>query len=267
LADETSADFDAQCRLLSKLGLRYLDFRGAWMVNAFDLAAEQLCTAKTILASHGLRVSNISSPIGKNSIDEDFGRSLELMRHAADIARFFEAPYIRISSFLIPQGADADGYRDEVLRRIRELTHIAEKARVVLLHENAKDSYGATPRRCLDIVESMGSPNLRLAWDAGDRAPVGASPFRESYAALRPHLESIQIKYTLPETGQVAPFARRDGELVETLRSLGRYGYDGFISLEPRRHKASALDRSPSVLTEAWRAFTEILDAEDIPCS
>ena len=172
-ADEISPDFEAQCRLLSELGLRYLELRSAWDVNVLDLDCDQLCTAKKILASHGLAVSSIGSPIGKISIDEDFAPHLERMRHAADVARFFHAPYIRIFSFFIPEGADADSYRDEVLRRMRDLAAVAEEAGVILLHENEKDIYGDIPRRCLDIVESVGSPHLRLAWDAGNLVQVG----------------------------------------------------------------------------------------------
>jgi sugar phosphate isomerase/epimerase len=256
LADEISPDFDAQCRLLSKLGLRYLEFRSAWDVNALDLVAEELCTAKTILASHGLGVSSISSPIGRILIDEDFGPHLEQMRYAADVARFFDASYIRISSFVIPEGADADGCRDEVLRRMRDLSRVAEESRVILLHENENDTYGDSPRRCLDLVESVGSPHLRLAWDAGDLAPVGAASSTESYAPLRPYLEYIQIKDALLMAGQ-----------VETLRSLRRDGFDGFFSLEPRLDKTCVRDgpTGNGLFTDAWRAFTDLLNTEDIP--
>ena len=261
LADEISPDFDAQCRLLSKLGLRYLEFRSAWDVSALDLVAEELCMAKTILASHGLGVSSIGSPIGRIFIDEDFGPHLEQMRYAADVARFFDASYIRISSFVIPEGADADSYRDEVLRRMHDLTQVAAESRVILLHENETDTYGDTPRRCLDLVESVGSPHLRLAWDAGDLAPVGVppiteSPITESYAPLRPHLEYIQIKDALLMAGQ-----------VETLRSLRRDGFDGFFSLEPRLDKTCVRDGSTGTgqFTDAWRAFTDLLNTEDIP--
>ena len=83
------------------LGLQYLELRSAWDVNVLDLDADQLGTAKKTLAAHGLAVSSIGSPIGKISIDDDFGPHLERMRHAADVARFFDAPYIRIFSFFI----------------------------------------------------------------------------------------------------------------------------------------------------------------------
>ena len=103
-------------------------------------------------------------------------------------------PTSGIFSFFIPDGDDPDDHRDEVLRRMRELTDVAEEAGVVLLHENEKDIYGDIPRRCLDIVESVGSPHLRLAWDAANFVQVGVRPFTEGYAHLRPHLEYMQIK-------------------------------------------------------------------------
>ena len=79
----------------------------------------------------------------------------------------------------MPAGDDPDRHRDEVLRRMRELAAVAEQAGVVLLHENEKDIYGDIPRRCLDIVESVGSDHLRLAWDAANFVQVGVRPFSE----------------------------------------------------------------------------------------
>ena len=50
-------------------------------------------------------MSSIGSPIGKIFIDEDFPPHLERMRHAAEVAHFFGAPYIRIFSFFLRPGA------------------------------------------------------------------------------------------------------------------------------------------------------------------
>ena len=59
--------------------------------------------------------------------------------------------------------------------------------------------------RCLDIVESVGSPALRLAWDSANFVQVGvARPFDDGYRMLRPHLEYLQVKDALSETGEVS---------------------------------------------------------------
>jgi sugar phosphate isomerase/epimerase len=268
-SDEISPDFDAQCTLVGKLGLQYLELRSAWDTNVLDLDTDQLNEAQRILGAHGLKVSSIGSPIGKIFIDEDFEPHLVRMRHAADVARFFEAPFIRIFSFFMRDGSNPDDHRDEVLRRMSGLASVAEDAGVVLLHENEKDIYGDIPRRCLDIVESVGSEHLKVAWDAANFVQVGVRPYTEAYAMLRPHLAYVQIKDARLDTGEVVTSGEGDGEIVETIRALRADGFDGFFSLEPHLGQAHALGgfSGPELFTEAWQVFTDILKAENIAYS
>ena len=268
-SDEISPDFDAQCTLVGKLGLQYLELRSAWDTNVLDLDTDQLNEAQRILGAHGLKVSSIGSPIGKIFIDEDFEPHLVRMRHAADVARFFEAPFIRIFSFFMRDGSNPDDHRDEVLRRMSGLASVAEDAGVVLLHENEKEIYGDIPRRCLDIVESVGSEHLKVAWDAANFVQVGVRPYTEAYAMLRPHLAYVQIKDARLDTGEVVTSGEGDGEIVETIRALRADGFDGFFSLEPHLGQAHALGgfSGPELFTEAWQAFTDILKAENIAYS
>jgi sugar phosphate isomerase/epimerase len=264
--DEIAADFTEQCTVARDLGLRYIEFRSAWGINILDLDDRQLETARQTLAAHGLAVSSIGSPIGKIFIDEDFEPHLERMRHAAEVARFFEAPYIRIFSFFIRPGTDPDDHRDEVLRRMTALAQVAEETGVFLLHENEKEIYGDIPRRCLDIVTSVESPNLRLAWDPANFVQVGVRPFTEGYADLRPQLEYVQIKDARKGDGSVVVAGAGDGEVVDTVRALRQDGFDGFFSLEPHLGDVNALGAfsGPELFTQAWRAFTAILKTEGI---
>jgi sugar phosphate isomerase/epimerase len=268
-SDEISPDFGAQCALVAKLGLQYLEFRSAWDTNVLDLDTDQLNEAQRILGAHRLKVSSIGSPIGKIFIDEDFEPHLARMQHAADVARFFEAPFIRIFSFFMRDGSNPDDHRDEVLRRMSGLASVAEDAGVVLLHENEKDIYGDIPRRCLDIVESVGSEHLKVAWDAANFVQVGVRPYTEAYAMLRPHLAYVQIKDARLDTGEVVTSGEGDGEIVETIRALRADGFDGFFSLEPHLGQAHALGgfSGPELFTEAWQVFTDILKAENIAYS
>ena len=167
-SDEISPDFETQCALVSQLGLTHLELRSAWGTGVLDLSEAQLQQAKQLLDSYGLAVSSIGSPIGKIRIDEDNEAHLDRARHATEAAHHFGAPYIRVFSFFVPGGVDPDSVRDEVLTRMAALAKVAEQADVVLLHENEKEIYGDIPRRCLDIVTSVDSPHLRLAWDAAN---------------------------------------------------------------------------------------------------
>ncbi|MGA5298967.1 sugar phosphate isomerase/epimerase family protein [Nucisporomicrobium flavum] len=264
--DEISPDFTEQCRVAAGLGLRYVELRSAWDVNILDLDSERLDTMKATLAGHDLEVSSIGSPIGKIFIDDDFGPHLARMRHAAEVAHFFDAPYVRIFSFFLRPGADPAAHRDEVIDRMRELARVAEEADLVLLHENEKEIYGDVPARCLDIVRSVGSPHLRLAWDAANFVQVGVRPYAEGYEILRPHLAYVQIKDARDADGTVVPAGEGDGELAETMRALYHDGFDGFFSLEPHLAAGHATGgfSGPEQFRRAWRAFTDLLRTEGI---
>jgi sugar phosphate isomerase/epimerase len=265
--DEISADFTEQCRVASDLGLRYVELRSAWDVNILDLKPEQLTVMQDTLANHGLQVSSIGSPIGKIFIDEPFPPHLDRMRHAAEVAQFFGAPYIRIFSFFLRPGANPPEHRDEVIERMRALARVAVDADVILLHENEKEIYGDVPSRCLDIIRSVGSPHLRLAWDPANFVQVGVQPYTDGYAMLRPHIEYVQIKDALAADGTVVTAGHGDGEVVQTIRALRHDGFDGFFSLEPHLSLGSAAGgfSGPDLFRRAWQDFTDLLKAEGIP--
>ena len=264
--DEISDDFTEQCKVASGLGLRYVEVRSAWGTNILDLDDSQLATVRETLDGYGLKVSSIGSPIGKISIDDEFPPHLERMQHAVEVAETLEAPYIRLFSFFIPEGTDPDSRRDEVLSRMSSLAEAAIDSDVVLVHENEKEIYGDIPRRCLDIVTSVSSSKLQLAWDPANFVQVGVRPFSEGYAMLRPHVGYIQIKDALLSDGTVVVAGAGDGEVPETVRALRADGFDGFFSLEPHLGEYTAFGAmsGPELFTESWKAFTGILTSEGI---
>jgi sugar phosphate isomerase/epimerase len=264
--DEISEDFREQCEVAAGLGLRYAEVRSAWGTNILDLDEGQLRMVRETLAEHGLSVSSIGSPIGKISIDDEFAPHLERMRHAIEVANTLGAPYIRLFSFFIPAGTDPDSRREEVLSRMRALAELATSSDVILVHENEKEIYGDIPRRCLDIVTSVASPKLRLAWDPANFVQVGVRPFTEGYSLLRPHIGYIQIKDAVLSDGTVVVAGAGDGEVVKTVRALRADGFDGFFSLEPHLAEYTEFGAlsGPDLFTKSWQAFTDILNREGI---
>jgi sugar phosphate isomerase/epimerase len=265
-SDEIADDFTTQCQVVAGLGLKYIEIRSAWGTNILDLDADQLATVRQTLAEYGLQVSSIGSPIGKIKITDEFGSHLERMRHAGEVAQLLNAPYLRLFSFFIPEGSDPDGHREEVLTRLGAIAEVAERAGVIAVHENEKDIYGDIPRRCLDIVTSVDSPNLKLAWDPANFVQCGVKPFDEGYASLRPHTLYIQIKDALFADSSVVVAGAGDGQVVETIRALRADGFDGFFSLEPHLGSYTAFGAlsGPELFTRAHAAFTGILRSEGI---
>ena len=264
--DEISDDFSLQCKVASGLGLRYVEVRSAWGTNILDLDPGELDTVRETLAANDLKVSSIGSPIGKIKIDDEFPPHLERMQHAVEVAGTLEAPYIRLFSFFIPEGTDPDARRDEVLTRMKALADAAADSDVILVHENEKDIYGDIPRRCLDIVTSVSSPKLQLAWDPANFVQVGVRPYTEGYAMLRPHVAYVQIKDALLADASVVVAGAGDGEVRDTVRALRADGFDGFFSLEPHLGEYTAFGAlsGPELFRKAWEAFTEILNSEGI---
>jgi sugar phosphate isomerase/epimerase len=255
--DEIDPDPVVQATVLRALGAGHIEVRGAWDVNIVALDDDQLQRLRAVFAQRGLRVSAIASPVGKVDIDGDAEDELNRLRRAVHAAHVLEAPYIRIFSFYRGDGVPVESIRDAVLKRLRAFADLAEREDVVLVHENEKDIYGDVPARVLDIVDSVGSPALRVAWDNANFVQVGVRPYTDGYELLRPHLAYLQVKDAIAATGQVVPAGEGDGELRETLTALRDHGYAGFASLEPHLADTHALGgfSGPAEFGRAARAF------------
>jgi sugar phosphate isomerase/epimerase len=264
--DEISSDLGEQLDLVKALGLTSVELRSVWDTNLLDLDAAQLQRVRRELATAGVQVSSIGSPIGKIPITDDNEPHLERMRHALDVAQFFDAPFIRVFSYFMPAGDSPDDYRDEVISRMRALATIAEDSGVTLVHENEKEIFGDIPRRCLDIVESVASPALALTWDNANFVQCGVRPFTDGYALLAPHVAYLQVKDARFADGTVVPAGEGDGEFRETVRAFHADGFDGFVSLEPHLGFGHSLGgfSGPENWRRAHAAFVRILDEEGI---
>jgi sugar phosphate isomerase/epimerase len=265
-ADEIDDDLDVQCQTLQRLGIGCLELRSAWGVNVSDFDAAMRNDTRAVLDKYDIVVSSIGSPIGKIGINEPFEPHLERFERVLSVAAELHAPYVRVFSFFVPEGDDPDRHRAAVLARMSALAEMGGSHQQVLLHENEKHIYGDIPRRCVDLVESVASPWLRLTWDSANFVQCGVRPFTDAYASLRPHLDYVQVKDAVMATGEVVPAGRGDGELVQTLRALRDDGFDGYFSLEPHLHSADSRGgfSGPELFEKAHAAFTGLLRQEGV---
>ncbi|MFC4150064.1 sugar phosphate isomerase/epimerase family protein [Micromonospora mangrovi] len=258
--DEIDPDPGVQLAVLSALGARHIEVRSAWRTNVVELSDEQLDALAAAIDGRDMAVSAIASPVGKVDVTTEDGGELVRLRAAVAAAHRLGSRYIRIFSFYRPAELTAAEIRDAVLTRMRAFADLAESADVVLVHENEKDIYGDVPERVADIVESVGSPALRVAWDNANFVQVGVRPYDDGYALLRPHLEYLQVKDAVMATGTVVPAGHGDGQLVRTLTALRDDGYTGFASLEPHltsQHELGGFS-GPAEFGRAARAFTDL---------
>jgi len=250
-ADEVAPDLDEQLRALRGEGIGHVELRSAWGVNVVDLDAEQLDRAAAALRATGVGVSAIGSPVGKAPVDGDLDAELGRLRAALDAAGRLDTSLVRVFSFYIPDGRYAE-HRDEVLRRMAALTTLAEERQATLVHENESNIYGDTAERCLDLVESIGSPALQIAFDPANFVQCDVRPVSEAWPLLRDHVVHVHVKDAVavdrggaPYPAEAAPGAlmlsvrpagEGDGQVRDLLRELDRARYQGFLTLEPHLH-------------------------------
>lgn len=260
-ADEISTELEEQLEVLNAESIRHVEFRGVWNKNVLDLTDEELQQVKQKLEQEGVQISAIGSPIGKIRITDPFEPHLEKCDRAIHTAKLFNTRNLRIFSFFIDEGQDPAAYREEVIRRMRLLVKRAEEADVLLLHENEKHIYGDNAERCLDLLQSCSSPNLRAVFDPANFVQCGVKPFAEAYPMLAPYIDYVHIKDAKFADGSVTVAGQGDGQIPELLVTLKEKGYTGFLSLEPHLQAAGSFAgfSGPALFKEASAGLKQLL--------
>ena len=269
-ADEISADLNEQIEVLQSEHIHFIDLRGVWNTNVLDLTDQQIGEIKQTLDGNGIGVSAIASPIGKISIDASFEEHLQRFRRATELAQFFETPYIRIFSFYPPvsedkaHGSDPSSWRNEVLRRLGEMTSLVRDTNIILLHENEKDIYGDTIARCIELLQTINDSHFQAIFDPANFIQCEQKPYPDAYEALRPWLRYMHVKDALAD-GTVVAAGEGKAHWREILQQLRADGYDGFVSLEPHLALSGQFQgfSGSELFHKASQAFQRLLQTID----
>jgi sugar phosphate isomerase/epimerase len=230
--DEIADDLATQLDVLVSEGVRHLELRGAWGKNVLDLDQGELRRARSLLDERGCGVSAVGSPIGKSRLDQPRTFEPERLERAIAACEALGTRNIRIFSFFVPEGGAAE-HREEVLERLGALARRAGQAGVNLLHENEKEIYGDTGERCRDLLETIGSPALRMAFDPANFVQCGVRPMEQAWPILAEYVTHVHIKDAVFADGGVRPAGQGDGAVPQLLGALVERGYQGFLTLEP----------------------------------
>ncbi len=252
-ADEIDVSFDVQLEVLEALGQKYLELRAADGIGVADMSLEKAAELKRKMDAKGIGVSSIGSPIGKIGIGEDFAPHFEAYRHIVELAQLFGAPYIRMFSFYLPEGEDAEKYREQVFERIGKLVDYAKAEKVTLLHENEKGIYGAMAAQCKNLFDRFYGEHFQGIFDFANFVQCRQDT-KQAYGLLAPYIVYIHVKDAVWETGEVVLPGAGDGNLPHILSELDQKGFAGFLSMEPHLfHFAGldALEKMPGVKKES----------------
>ena len=232
-SDEAGSSLALQIKALEENNLKYMEIRGVDGKNISELTLDEVREVANLLKEKGISVSAIGSPIGKINVLDDFTEHLELFGHILDIADILECRYIRMFSFFIPEGENPDIFRDTVIKRWKAFIKKSQGRGVTLLHENEKDIYGDTAKRCLDLIDTLKCDFLKLTFDPANFVQCNEEVYPYAYETLKDHIEYFHIKDAVYTSGEVVPAGYGDGKLKDIVRILRDKNYQGFMTLEP----------------------------------
>lgn len=264
-ADEISQDPHEQFDVLSRHGIKFIEFRAIHGTNVLDLSDAQQAEFREWLFSRGFGLSAIGSPIGKIRIDEPFDEHLKRFDRAMELAEFYQVPRIRIFSFYMPPGDDPEVHRTEVMTRMTELSRRAAARGITLLLENEKGIYGDTAARVADLLETVGSPFLTHAFDPANYLEVG-QPIEEAWSRLFPMVKHFHVKDYDLKTHRNVPAGEGAGQIPRLIGEAVAAGYEGYCVLEPHLVVAekSFGFTGPERFADAANALKRILDESSI---
>ena len=232
-ADEIDPGLEVQLRVVRSLGMDHICLRAAdgKGVAAYSLGEFENQILPRLNAA-GVRLSSLGSPIGKIHVDDEaaFEVQLRQLETLCRMCRLSGCRYIRIFSFWMV-GKESAAWEAVVLEKLRKFIAIAEKYDVVLLHENEKDIFGDNMERCALLMEKLGGPHFKAAFDPANFVQVGQDP-AVCWERLRGHVAYIHIKDAAGEENVLC--GTGDGKIAEILKmALREDGYRGFLTLEP----------------------------------
>ncbi len=230
-ADEAGGGLLSQIDALRANGFTHIEPRGLDDGNVSDITAAQAKEVRRILDEHGIGVSAVGSRFGKIGITDAFEPHFDEFKRCVETACILGTQNIRMFSFYIPDGDDAERYRDEVFERLEKMADYSRSNGIWCCHENEKGIYGDVDDRCLDILKTFDG-KIKGVFDPANfiQCHVEILP---AYGKLESYIEYMHVKDCRMSDGFVVPCGKGDGNIEELLRRFNEKDGDRFLTLEP----------------------------------
>lgn len=240
IGDEAGVSLRTQMDALARLGWSRIELRTVDGIAVADLGNRAFTRLADALAARGMAVTGVASRIGNWSrpITGAFDRDLEELAILTHRCAALGSRHIRVMSYL-NAGLDEREWGRRAVDRMRELAGRAERAGLVLLHENCTGWAASNAERMIALLDAVGSPALRLLFDTGNGIAYGYRGY-DMLTQILTHVAHVHVKdadggdtqggaagpvYTLPGAGQA--------RVADCLRLLLCSGYTGVWSIEP----------------------------------
>ena len=265
IADEAAPDIETQVRTHKELGWNHIELRlvdgknvaGELSDSDFDRVCGVLDREQVTVTGFASRIANWS-----RHITDDFALDVDDLKASIPRMNRLGVRPTRVMSWK-GDGVPENEWRDEAIRRMKELARIAEDGGVLLCHENCTGWGGLSVEHMLEFRDAVGSPAFALLYDIGNTLSHGLEPesffrgIRGEFVYL--HVKDVRRRADGGASDEYAYCGEGDANVREYLTKIIREdGYDGVISIEP--HVAAVVhesggDASPEQMHDSYLKY------------
>lgn len=269
IADEAGQSMALQIAAHEELGWRTLELRQVdGMHAAGKLPDEDFKRAADMLDQAGMRVTAFSSAIGNFSshITKDFAIDVEELKTAIPRMQRLGVKYIRTMSWR-GEGVEEKVWRNEAIRRYRELVKIAADGGIYLAHENCRGWGGLSSAHTLELIDAVDSPHLVVLLDIGNTVTHDLDPW-EYYTGVKDLIRYVHVKDArkTPETDNGYTYCypgEGEARVRDILADLISSSYSGTIAIEPHIKKVIHHNDSkpqPDAMRNAYLKYARMVE-------
>ena len=181
-----------------------------------------------------------TQPLGENAHDlnpvqGEYGRQLEELKRAAEVAHALGTDKIRIFTF--KRVADPTAIFDRIVEELQKALTVAKEQNVTLLVENEFDCNVGTGGETAKLFKAITDRRLMHNWDPGNCMEAGEEPFPKAWDQLdHSRISHIHLK---DSTGKGwKPIGGGKIDFVGQFHALKKMQYSGTLSLETHYRNA-----------------------------
>jgi len=241
IADEGAFSLKGQIELHKKLKFSSIELRSIDKVNITKLSDKEFDKVYSQLTENNMGCAGFGSEIANwaRKITNPFEEDVNDLKRSISRMRKLDTNLIRIMSYPNDDYSD-NAWEKEVIRRISELTKIAEDNDIILGLEICDGWASESPENLEKLLCEVDSPSLKVILDPGN--PIShKKSIEESWKFYYVALEKI-VHFHIKDCKII------NGESVHTYPGLGNcdlklmikdilsHGYNGLFSIEPHLH-------------------------------
>ncbi len=265
-------DFERVAEHVASLDLEYVELRGVWVKNVFNLDEMDIGELKDVLGTNGLKVSSISGgllktkwpgpPDEQETMDDGTPIIEHQLRMADNCVRIADAlgvKYIRAFGFHRMAMFEEDMWSDWVLA-MKQVIKKAEAKDKTIIVENEHGCMVSDLASITRAMDAVGGPHCKLLFDPGNLLAAGERVTKDVFDKVKDttaymHVKDAKILSENPMKTQWCIIGEGGVNWPGIVKMFVDHGYDSFWSVETHMGKKGAWDNT----TQDIKALKDLL--------